>query len=98
MKVVSIAFESARTLSMGNSDAAMLFPQVDILAEDEFVVLACDGLLEVLSSQRVVQFVKQFLLEGNTAEVRYCSFVTYYRHFSKRFWLLHSGFTELRYC
>lgn len=44
--------------------------QVDVQAGDEFVVLACDGLWDVMSSQRVVDIVRRHLSEGTSPEVR----------------------------
>ena len=45
-------------------------PQMDLSDSDRFVVIACDGLWDVFSSQQVVDLVHQFLEDGNSPEVR----------------------------
>jgi serine/threonine protein phosphatase PrpC len=43
--------------------------EFDVHPDDEFMVLACDGLWEVLSSQNVVDLTNKFLKDGSTPEV-----------------------------
>jgi len=38
-------------------------------AEDEFLVVACDGLWDVLSSQRCVELARAHLRENNSPEL-----------------------------
>lgn len=47
-----------------------LCTQVDVLPGDEFVLIACDGLWEVFTSQRAVDCVKRFFEDGNSPEAR----------------------------
>lgn len=48
-------------------------------AEDEFMVLACDGIWECYSNQEVVDFVKQRLQEGRKNLSQICEEVKYAR-------------------
>ena len=41
----------------------------EVTADDRFMVLACDGLWEVLTSQSVVDLIRKYLDEGNTPEL-----------------------------
>jgi hypothetical protein len=46
-----------------------LHTQLDLTSDDRFIIIACDGLWEVFSSQQAVDLVHQFLADDNTAEV-----------------------------
>jgi serine/threonine protein phosphatase PrpC len=46
--------------------------EIDMQPDDEFMVLACDGLWEVLSPQNVVDLTKAFLKDGSSPEVQRC--------------------------
>ena len=43
-----------------------------ISEQDQFLVLACDGLFDVFSGEEVVSFVKTFL-EQNAGDVQKCA-------------------------
>lgn len=48
--------------------------EVEITDDHEFIVLACDGIWDVLSNEQVVAFCRKRLSEGRTPEqVSVCS-------------------------
>ena len=47
-------------------------------AEDEFMVLACDGIWNFMSSQEVVDFVRLRIQEGQTKLSQICEKVQYF--------------------
>jgi hypothetical protein len=47
-------------------------------AEDEFMVLACDGIWNFMSSQEVVDFVRTRIQEGQTKLSKICEEVQYF--------------------
>lgn len=46
--------------------------RVTITADDEFMILACDGIWNSLSSEQVVKFVRTRILDGQTKMSTIC--------------------------
>lgn len=65
-------FEFKNNLELpAEEQAVTALPDVlehDITADDEFIVLACDGIWDCLSSQQVVDFVRRYIKLGKSLE------------------------------
>lgn len=65
-------FEFKNNTTLGPEDQAVTaLPDVLIherSADDEFIVLACDGIWDCLTSQQVVDFVRKYVVEGKKLE------------------------------
>lgn len=55
-----------------------------ITAEDEFMILACDGIWNSLTSEEVVEFVRSRILKGETKMSAICEEVIFTVHSNQR--------------
>lgn len=57
--------------------------KIELTDEDDFMVLACDGIWNFMSSESVVQFIRTRLLKGEKVMSRICEEVgdRKYKHF-----------------
>lgn len=52
--------------------------RITITSEDEFMILACDGIWNSLSSEEVVEFVRSRILKGETKMSAICEEVNHH--------------------
>lgn len=51
--------------------------KIVITDEDEFMILACDGIWNFMSSEKVIQFVKERIDKGNLKMSQICEEVSF---------------------
>ena len=66
MRATSVSCDATPNLAR----ARVVSQEIDVQAKDEFLLLACDGLWDVLDSQDAIDIISESFKNGSSAQVR----------------------------